>query len=206
MANESEISQQLIDAIFLVLDSYGQAGIKAIKDKLLASDKLASGSLYDSIDYDLYSDNESIISLNFRANNYYKWVDGGRRPGQPQPPMQDILKWIQSRRINPLDVARRNKLGRFSRGFKFSQKRDKAGRFASGKLIDQQTRLAWAIAKSIAKNGFKGINLSGTISDDKLKADITRVLNEQLNETITEQFLESILTIKSPKIKVQKLQ
>jgi len=97
---------------------YGEDITSAIKQKLAEADKLASGSLYKSIQFEIEIDN-TIIGLSISGNDYLKWVDEGRRPGQTQPPIDAILKWIQSRKIKANDTTRRNALGRFSRALSY---------------------------------------------------------------------------------------
>lgn len=64
--------------------------------------------------------------------NYWYWVDQGRKPSFKYPPLQDIEAWTKAK---PL-----------------SQFRDKKGRFVSNK-----TR-TFLVARSIKELGYKGIN------------------------------------------------
>lgn len=65
-------------------------------------------------------------------DDYYYWVDQGRKPSFKYPPLKDIEKW-----------TRQKPLGRF---------RDKKGRF-----IDNESR-TFLVARSIKEKGFQGIN------------------------------------------------
>ena len=111
--------------------------------------------------------------------------------------MQAILKWVQSRRISNNQVSRKNALGRFSRGFKFEQRRNKLGQFKSGDLLQKQTKLAWAIAKSIQQNGFKGLHLLDKI-DEGIAGALAEAIQAVTGRVVSNQIAASLLTIQTP--------
>lgn len=140
-------------AVAQVATNYGEEYVKEIKAALSKSDKIASGSLYNSINYNVRIEDEG-VHLDLLYLLYLYWINIGRIPGT-MPPVDAILKWVQSRRISGVANARRNIIGRFSKGIRVNRGRDRQGRFVS--VLKQQTSIAWAIAKSIKKKGIKAV-------------------------------------------------
>lgn len=155
------IRDDINNAVAQVATDYGAEYVKNIKAQLSAKDKIASGSLYNSINYNVNITDTS-VQLHLLYNDYLQWIDAGRMPGT-QPPVDSILQWIQSRAIAPnvYSKTRTNILGRYSKGFKLG--RASNGRFTS--ILKAQTSLAWAIAKSIKKKGIKAVPILKDASD-----------------------------------------
>jgi hypothetical protein len=194
-----DFSDIVLLALQQVFTDYGEQITQQLRAALASGDKLASGSLYNSIDFDVEVDGET-LSLRLLANDYLQWVDSGRRPDRQQPPMQAILKWIQDRGIRPNQKVRKNALGRFSRGFKLSPKRNKLGQFAPGGVLAQQTRLAWAIAKSIQQNGFPGLHLLDDM-EEQLSQRMSDAISDLTGEAIDATITQSMLAVQTSMIK-----
>lgn len=101
------------------------------------SPRKASGSLIKSLnvrwEVDFNADpSQPEPLLVVEMDDYWYWVDQGRKPSLKYPPLSAIAKW-----------TRQKPLPRF---------RDKKGRF-----IDNESR-TFLTAKSIKEKGFKGIN------------------------------------------------
>jgi len=101
------------------------------------SPRKASGNLIKSVDVkwevDFSSDpNSPEPLLVVEMDDYYYWVDQGRKPSLKYPPLSAIEKWTKQK-----------PLPRF---------RDKKGRF-----INNETR-TFLTARSIKEKGFQGIN------------------------------------------------
>lgn len=101
------------------------------------SPRKASGNLIKSVnvkwEVDFNADpNTPEPLLVVEMDDYYYWVDQGRKPSLKYPPLSAIAKW-----------TRQKPLPRF---------RDKKGRF-----VDNETR-TFLTARSIKEKGFKGIN------------------------------------------------
>jgi hypothetical protein len=194
-----DIETELAEALFAVFAVYGQQITDQIKASLASADKLASGSLYKSIQFQVEYNGQQ-VSMSILGNEYLKWVDSGRAADSRQPPMQAILKWIQSRNIKPNQTARKNTLGRFSRGFRFEQQRNKLGQFKRGGILEQQTKLAWAIAKSIQKNGFPGLHILDTI-DGSLAEAMAEAISAVTGQVVSNAVAASLLSIQTPMFK-----
>ena len=74
-----------------------------------------------------------------KIEDYFKYIESGRRPGRRMPPVQPILDWTIKKRIKPLD-----------------------------KNIKQKT-LAYIIAKSIGKKGIKPVPMLDKVLKTNMK-------------------------------------
>lgn len=144
------------DAIKAAMEKYGEALVVEIIQQLKDADKVATGNLAKSIDYELIEALD-MISVNIKAADYFEFVDQGRQPGKP-PPSEPIIKW-----------AKKRNLPRF---------RDKKGRFISDKAR------GFIIARAIGKNGIKPTNVVKK-SLKKLKSLQSKLLNEAAVEDMT---------------------
>ena len=145
------------DALKEAMDKYGEALVVEIIQQLKDADKVATGKLAKSIDYELIEALD-MISVNILAADYFEVVDGGRRKGAKPPPTEPIVKWAKVRNIE-----------RF---------RDKRGRFISDKAR------AFIIARSIGKNGIKPTNVVKK-SLRKLKSLQEKLLTDAAVEDLT---------------------
>lgn len=89
-------------------------------------------TLSDSLDYNIKVYSSGALELGFKAADYFKPVEEGRKPGK-MPPSSALAEWI---RIKPIKI--RDKKGRY-------MKKDKTN----------VNRVAFAIAKSIEMYGIK---------------------------------------------------
>jgi hypothetical protein len=158
----TDISSAINAAVAQVATDFGAEYVKLVKENLASLDKLASGSLYNSINSNVYISDQG-VHLELLANDYLKWVDLGRQAGT-MPPVDAILQWIIARAIAPniKENTRRNILGRFSKGFKLG--RGAGGRFTS--ILKAQQGLAWAIAVSIKNKGIKPTGVQSRALDE----------------------------------------
>ena len=69
------------------------------QDKLIRDDKIASGHLLNSVEYDIVTDDRS-ITVQLELADYYKWVEEGREPGS-FPPVDALLEWIKVKPVVP---------------------------------------------------------------------------------------------------------
>jgi hypothetical protein len=81
-----------------VLENIGEEIVQQYKDELQQHNKIASGKLFNSIDYRIEVTNEG-VTLYFVAEDYYINVEKGRNPGGKFPPIDVIKKWMISRSI-----------------------------------------------------------------------------------------------------------
>jgi len=95
------------------------------KNKLVQRRKIATGTLYNSISFEIDTKGQ----VTFLADDSAKFVESGRRPNSRFPPPQVIAKWAKIKGI--------------------PQFRDKKGRYISN---DSRTFL---LSRSIAKKGIR---------------------------------------------------
>ena len=77
---------------------FGDDYVRIIAKEIKSAGKSASGKLIRSLDYRL-SDDASAIHFIFGAEDYFTFVDEGRRPGS-FPPIQALAKWARIKGIS----------------------------------------------------------------------------------------------------------
>lgn len=137
-----------------ILLDFGNEVQEEMKKNLTDSGALASGELYQSINFSSKIMGSTFHFVLDMGVDYWKFVDEGRKPGK-RPPMKDILKWVNTKAT----------FGGFSN---VKNIKDKA----------VQRGLAYVIAKKIGDKGKKGNHFySKVITDDrmkKLKRDLSK--------------------------------
>ena len=89
------IQESVNRSIASLADEYGEVLVRTLKRELVDEGKYATGSLIDTMFYDVRLDNSlAVVELN--ANPYLRYVDQGRRPGK-FPPIQAIRRWVNVR-------------------------------------------------------------------------------------------------------------
>lgn len=149
----TDVQAEIDKAVAQVATNYGAEYVKEIKAALSKLGKIASGDLYNSINYNVRIEEDG-VHMDLLYLIYLNWINAGRKPGT-MPPVSAILKWVQAIRISGQANARRNAIGRFSKGIRVNRGRNSKGQFTS--ILSQQTSIAWAIAKSIKKKGIKAV-------------------------------------------------
>ena len=86
--------QNIID----VLEDIGEDVRRKYREELKLRDKYATGKLLDSINYKVVVGNNG-ITLYFLADDYYIYVENGRKAGGKFPPINAIKSWMISRGI-----------------------------------------------------------------------------------------------------------
>lgn len=76
-----------------LLNKIGEEVKEKYKDKLKTGDVFASGKLYNSVNYKLIT-SENGIKLFFEAEDYWYYIENGRKAGGKFPPIKLIEKWI----------------------------------------------------------------------------------------------------------------
>ena len=131
-----------------LLNSFAQTIVSRYKDKI---SEYASGKLYKTIDYSITSQNDSYL-VTINLEEYWKYIEKGRRAGAKMPPVSAIENWIKVRKILPRPVT-----------------------LKSGKQrVPTVQQLAYVIARSIAKRGiqprpFMRESIEDTMKDFKSK-------------------------------------
>jgi hypothetical protein len=124
--------------------------------------KIASGGLYESVDFSVVETNGA-PRLVLEIANYAFYVDKGRAPRVRRVPLDVLMSWISIKGL---------------------QGRDKKGRFMS------RTNLAWAIQTNIFKYGIRPAEIFGKaktgmadwLDPNKPKANLPPELKEEFDD------------------------
>lgn len=116
-----------LNELTLVLQEYAQEVRNTYQDNLIRSDRIASGDLLNSVEFNVEK-NGNVYEVSLQLQDYWKYIEKGTRPHWP--PVSKILQWIQVKPILP----RPGKNGQ----------------------IPTPQQLAYLISRKIAKNGTKG--------------------------------------------------
>lgn len=79
------------------LEALGREYVAELTRQLLNADKVATGQLINSLDYEVLDTVNGLV-LKILADDYLTYVDKGRRPGK-RPPQKVIQKWVENRGI-----------------------------------------------------------------------------------------------------------
>lgn len=147
-----------------VLNDYAQAWANAYRAELIAEGKRATGNLIKSVRGEVVVEGD-VYSAVLNVADYYKYVEWGRKAGGKMPPISAILKWVQ---VKPV-IPRPDTLSR---------------------RVPTQKQLAWAIAKSIQRNG---IPPTYSLRDTN---DVTfRAFESKLKQALTEDLEGAAYTL-----------
>lgn len=164
-----------LDNLRKELDILGKDLVDEIKQALTGNKphpKVDTGSLVESIKYEIVEDEKKGLRIEVRGNEYFKYVNEGRRPGSPIG-IKRILPWVQRKNI---------------------VFRDEKGRTLS------QKSTAYIIKTAIGRDGIKPYGIRGKelITNnvlasivsrkekyiaDGLTIDITEYINEEIFKT-----------------------
>jgi len=115
------------DNLQAALEEYGNVIAEQYKSNLNANGHKATGNLINSITSHI-TVNGYEYAIELTLEDYYKYVEEGRRPGK-FPPIDKILQWIKVKKILPTPI--------------------------NGKLPTEK-QLAFLISRKIANEGTKG--------------------------------------------------
>lgn len=126
------------------------------QDKLIQDNKIATGELLNSVDY-VIEKNDRAISVSLKLEDYWKWVEEGRKPGKFPPP-DAILSWL---RVKPIIPDER-----------------------TGRIPDER-QLAYLIGRKIATEGIEpGYQLRDT--KERLFREFENRIEEAITQDIAE--------------------
>lgn len=83
-----------------VLNRYGREIAAHSKNNLEFENKIASGDLYNSIRY-IVEENDNAYEIDIELEDYWKYVNDGRKAGGKFPPINKIEEWIRKKPIIP---------------------------------------------------------------------------------------------------------
>lgn len=151
-----------------VLLDYAIALQNKYKDNLWASDRVATGDLVTSVQYQTdFDDNTYIISLNLEE--WWKYVEYGTKPHFPPP--SAILKWIKAKPVLPRPLA-------------------------NGKL-PTPNQLAYLIGRKISEVGTQGSHdLEKTI--EEINAEYEELIAEALQKDLSDNIDSVWITLFKP--------
>ena len=165
---EESLMAELIsfDNLLRVLDEYGQAIRNEYQDNLIRSDRIASGELLNSVEFEVLQNGTS-FKVNLNLASYWQYLEKGTNPHKP--PISALLKWIEMKPILP----RANDFGK----------------------IPTPLQLAFAIRTKIGKEGTEGTadlqRAAQTINDqwrDKIVEAFTQDVQNTMDGYIIEFF------------------
>ena len=144
-----------------VLNEYGNDVAELYKRNLLEDNAKASGDLINSVKY-IYEQRGNSYAVSLSLNDYWKYVEYGRKPGKCPPPSA-IRKWIEIKPVLPRPMK-------------------------NGKL-PTLNQLTYLISRKIGEEGIRPRNiLEKTLEDinreyeDKISEALTLDLSNSLDE------------------------
>ena len=164
-----------------ILREYEQTVTDALIKSLENNDKVASGVLAQSIEAKTKIFGQS-ISLQVYMNDYWKYVDGGRKKGSKQPPQDAMLKHIavrgewHSKKASDISKFYTNKKGL------------KVARKTPLPMNKARKSLAFLIGRSIKRKGIKPTNFveEGIVGIERqLEADLLEAVGRQIEVQLT---------------------
>ena len=160
-----------------ILKDKAELIIGALKKNLEAHDSIASRALFQSIRTEIKVFGNS-YTLELFMEDYWKWVDEGRKPGK-MPPIDKIAKWIAQKGIPIRSMVKASPLKRKS---KLS---------LSERIKSRNRSLAFLIARKIAKHGTKGTHFYSDVINDKFFQDLNNDIGEALKKDYTIEIIKA---------------
>lgn len=164
--------EKIIDGVDLtkvydVLEEYANEFEKQLKERYELNGRKASGKLIESISIDFVTPDDSHISVMLNVEDYYYWVENGRKPTSTGKhcPIRPILTWIRNKQIIP----RPNKQGK----------------------LPTQEQLAFAIRHKIDNEGYEGSH-DIQYTQQSLEVKYRELLSKALEEAVSEYVLTFI--------------
>ena len=147
-----------------LLNSFSNTLISRYREHI---SEYASGKLYKTIDYSITAQNDSYL-VTINLEEYWKFIEKGRRAGAKIPPVSAIENWIKIRKILPRPVT-----------------------LKSGKQrVPTVQQLAYVIARSIARKGiaprpFMRESIEDTMKDFQSK--LSAVIREDVLDNLEQK-------------------
>lgn len=96
------------DELKKATDKLGKEYVLELSKQLISANKVASGKLLRSLDYEVVEVLGNLI-IRVSSEDYLDFVDKGRKPGK-RPPIGPIKKWIDNRKISPKNKQTKDQL------------------------------------------------------------------------------------------------
>ena len=163
MAQDTLISFENLER---VLNEYGKEVRNLYQLNLVHSDRIASGELLNSCEFELQV-NGSTYSVVLSMADYWKYIENGRNPGK-FPPTNKILEWIMVKPVIP--------------------RPDQNGKLPTPK------QLAYLIGRKIANEGYEGSHDLQRANDtilEKYQNKIVAALSQDLGGYLQKIVIQS---------------
>lgn len=147
-----------------VLERYGDVFCERAKQNLLQDGSDASGSLAESIVVDKITIDETSYSVTVSLNDYWYYVENGRRAGK-FPPISKIEEWVKVKKILP-------------KVYEWGKRK---------KTVPTVKQLAFLIARKIATKGTKGTRFFSRAREftmERFADDISYAVSEDIAEYV----------------------
>jgi len=170
------------DGVSSVFFKYKDDIIKQLADNLREHDKDQPGRLIQSIDVKILPQGTK-ISFQLLMEDYWKWVDEGRKKGSKQPPMDAMMEFIKVRGLkNDTSKLRKKKI-------KAVKNKTIRKAYKQTSELVKRKQLAFLIARGIKKHGIKPTYFFSDVINDglylKMKKDIEQVLKKEIELQFT---------------------
>lgn len=163
-----------------VLERYGKSLVGRYRDELAQNNRNASSRLTNTIKSEVKA-SETVISVELTLQDYWYYVEHGRKAGK-MPPIKKIEKWIKDKHI-PVSSSEETQ-----------QKKGKLKRKKRIKVSEKRHRLAFAIARKIAREGTKGTHSLQNASEETyndFKTLLERAIAEDVGNYTAKIFREA---------------
>lgn len=160
-----------------VLYKYKASIIEALRQNLIEKDKDQPGVLLQSIDVHIFEQGNK-LTFELEMEDYWKFVDEGRRAGAKMPPQKAILDFLKSRGISAKVSERKKKQ---IKGIRNKTVKKAVKQISRDKGLKQ---VAFLIGRSIKKHGIKPTHFYSEVVNDDLKLRLTNDLAKALGKDI----------------------
>lgn len=166
-----------------VLQDYSQKFIDAFHKSIERHNRMASGNLWQSVKAPVKVMGQKVV-LEIRMDDYWRWVNDGRKAGSKQPPTAAMLKHIANRRMNYKDIQNfyTNK-----KGLKIKRKKPLQ------KDVALKT-LAFLIGRKIKKKGIKPTHFADEVIESNLINEMEKELSISVGRMIKVEIAKEIKT------------
>jgi hypothetical protein len=164
-----------------ILNEFGTQLQKDLRDGLDKHKSNASDMLRQSITFNVKFKSDTEITFKLELDEYYKFVDEGRKAGK-RPPTDAIFKWIVQKglAVHKLNYDKHgNVIGGVNLTAKGTGKQLKVHRTTLRSMIETQRKtMAFLIARKIGKYGTKGTGFYKEVVNDSLFDDLREKLSQ----------------------------
>ena len=147
-----------------VLQEYGEAIRNEYQDNLINSDRIASGGLLNSVEFEVVQQGNS-FKVNLNLADYWIYLEEGTKPHFP--PVSAILKWIEMKPVLPRPLD-------------------------NGKLPTPK-QLAFLIGRKISEEGTEGthdLQKAATSINEQYREKIIEAFTKDVQNTMDGYILE----------------